>query len=127
MKITMGQLVDAFGRQLMNVQFLRGTSAEDLRPHTAGTVSFSKIVEAVNSIPEVAAAPEIETCEAIGTRPDGTSEIIGAIPLPPEMKAREIVRSYFSGSIDDDMSEASLALGAMEELINWLKEQGRLT
>jgi len=67
-----------------------------------------------------------ETCQAIGIKHDGTMEVIGAIPLPHGMKIREIARSYFGGDPDDDMSEAYLAVGAMEEFVNWLKEQGRL-
>jgi hypothetical protein len=128
MKITIEQLSKAFGAARMEVQHLPTTplSVRNLAPHTCGTVQLAKIVEAVNAIPEVAVAPEIETCQAIGGKRDGTMEVIPSIPLPPELKAQEIVGSYFGYGFNDDDGDASMALECCKELVTWLKEQGRL-
>lgn len=64
-----------------------------------------------------------DTCDLMGVK-DGVETKIGTMPLPPKMKLKEIVRSYFSGSIDDDMSDASYAYAVGEELINWMIANG---
>jgi hypothetical protein len=74
---------------------------------------------------EVGPLVEIETCQLVGIR-DGREVDLGDIPLTPELKAREIVRSYGLGDPDDEWSEASMMLGAMQELLNWMKQQGKL-
>jgi|GEM_PF-3515103 len=129
MKITVTQLVKAMEDAGMQVQWFpqNGLRQESERwPVTMGSADLRKIAEAVNLIPTVAAAPEIETCDAVGIKTDGTEVHLGPIPLPATMKIKEIARSMWGGDPDDDMSEAALGVGAMEELMNWLKEQGRL-
>jgi hypothetical protein len=68
---------------------------------------------------------QIETCQVLGDK-GGRLTDLGDIPLPPESKAKEILRGYGMGDPDDEDSDASLALGAMYDLIAWLKQQGRL-
>lgn len=63
-----------------------------------------------------------ETMTLVGVK-DGVETVLGEVPLSPQMKAREIVRSYFSDNIDDDGSEASYAYYAMLDLINWMEKR----
>lgn len=67
---------------------------------------------------------EIEKCQLVGVK-DGREVDLGDIPLSPEMKAREIARQYGNPDDEDDYP-AGVALGAMQDLIKWMKEQGRL-
>ncbi len=67
-----------------------------------------------------------ETVSIIGVRSDGAEVHLGAAPIPPTMKAREILRSYFGNELDHEGSDADIAMAAMEEFILWLQKTGRL-
>ncbi len=67
-----------------------------------------------------------ETISVVGIKSDGTHTEVGAIPIPPTMKAREILRSYFGADVDTEGTDADMAMAAMEEFILWLKKEGRL-
>jgi hypothetical protein len=45
--------------------------------------------------------------------------------MPDKMKAREFIRSFYSGDPDDEDSEAGMAMGMMDEFLKWQKEQHR--
>lgn len=55
---------------------------------------------------------------------NGVATDLGSIPMPLQMKLREIMRTYFSGSPDDEESEVSMAVAAGMEFFKWLGEQG---
>lgn len=66
---------------------------------------------------------DIETVQVIGVRQDGSEVDLGRTPMPPKMKAREIVRSYF-GEIDEDAgNDGAMALWSCNELIDWMAAQ----
>lgn len=61
-----------------------------------------------------------DTVQVVGKRADGTEEVIGAAPMPPEMKAREIVREML-GPIDEDAgNNAAMALWCCEQLLEYI-------
>ena len=67
---------------------------------------------------------DIETMEVYGKDKDGNEVFLGTYPLNPEMKAKEIVRSY---GLDPDAlfdSEAATMLDALYDMIAWMKHQG---
>lgn len=63
-----------------------------------------------------------EMMDLYGKKADGTEEFLGHVPMSPEMKIPDLVRSY--GFNPDDLDEGSMVVGAMEDLIAWLKKQG---
>lgn len=66
---------------------------------------------------------ELETVQIIGVRPDGVEVDLGAAPMPPRMKAKDIVRSYF-GEIDEESgNDGAMALWCCNELIDWMSAQ----
>jgi hypothetical protein len=75
---------------------------------------------AATPAPETALADD-ETCDLIGIKADGTRTELGKAPIPPMMKARDVVRSYFGGDVDDEMSDASMALQCCREVIDYMK------
>ena len=73
---------------------------------------------------EIGQPVEIETCQLVGIK-DGRQVDLGDIPVTPELKAREIARQYGDPDNEDNL-EASTALYCMQELITWMREQGKL-
>lgn len=67
-----------------------------------------------------------ETISVVGIKSDGTHTEVGTMPIPPTMKAREILRSYFGADVDTEGTDADMAMAAMEEFILWLQKDGRL-
>lgn len=63
---------------------------------------------------------EKDTVNVLGVRADGSSEVIGTAPMPPKMKARELVTETFGSFQDDDGSDADLAMACCEQLIEYL-------
>lgn len=53
---------------------------------------------------------------------DGKEVFLGKHAMPPSMKAREIMRGYGYGSFDDDMSEDSIIMGMMEDMVAYCQE-----
>lgn len=68
---------------------------------------------------------ELETCKVIGVRADGTEVDLGERPLPPKMKARDIVRSYFGEIDEDEGNDGAMALWACNELVDWMAKQAQ--
>jgi len=66
---------------------------------------------------------DVETVDFVGVK-NGTETNLGKIPTPPSMKLKEIMRTYFSGSPDDEESEVSMAVAAGMEFFTWLESQG---
>lgn len=70
-------------------------------------------------------AQELETVRVFGVRPSGEVVDTGInTPIPPRMKARELVREMFGQFEDDDASDADLCFAVCEQLIEWLVAQG---
>jgi hypothetical protein len=65
----------------------------------------------------------IETIDLVGVV-NGVHVPIGTMPMPPSMKAKEIVRSYFGRIDEDEGNEAAMALWACNELVTWMESQG---
>lgn len=55
---------------------------------------------------------------------DGIETVLGTATMPPEMKRRCITIEMFSGSLSDDMSDASFCLYALERYHDWLVDNG---
>ncbi|MES2942947.1 MAG: hypothetical protein V4772_08785 [Pseudomonadota bacterium] len=64
----------------------------------------------------------VETCRLVGVK-NGIEVDLGDIPIPDMMKAKDIIRSYFTGDFEDDYSDAAMAIGCFEEFFVWKKEQ----
>ncbi len=64
-----------------------------------------------------------ETVDLVGVK-DGVETPLGKIPMPPEMKLKEIMRTYFGGDANDPESDACLGVAAGMEFFNWLIGQG---
>lgn len=77
--------------------------------------------EAAETASTEATLADDETCDLIGIKADGTRTELGKAPIPPMMKARDVVRSYFGGDVDDEMSDASMALQCCREVIDYMK------
>lgn len=67
-----------------------------------------------------------ERVTLVGVRADGSSKVLGSVPMPPEMKRREIVTNFFERPSDDpdDCSDANMCLYALEQYHEWLLQQG---
>jgi hypothetical protein len=66
----------------------------------------------------------IETVDVYGVSADGTQTKVGTMPMPPSMKAREIVRTYFHDIDEENGSDGAMALWACNELVSWMEQQG---
>lgn len=55
---------------------------------------------------------------------DGVETVLGRMPLQPAMKAKDILRSYGLENFDDEDSDASYALIAIEDLVRWMRSVG---
>ena len=68
---------------------------------------------------------EPETVRVFGVRANGETVDTGlTAPMPPRMKARELVREMFGPFEVDDSSDADLCFAVCEQLIEWLVAQG---
>lgn len=65
---------------------------------------------------------EMEQVNVIGMKSDGSSDLIGTIPMPPSMKMREIAKQYFGEIGPDD--DGDLCVAALEDFHAWLLKQG---
>jgi hypothetical protein len=63
-----------------------------------------------------------ETMTIVGVK-DGVETVLGEVPLSPQLKAKEIVRGYFSDDVEEDGTEASFAYYAMLDLIKWMEKR----
>ncbi|WP_315127019.1 hypothetical protein [Comamonas antarctica] len=63
-------------------------------------------------------AEPLPTVELVGIK-DGVETSLSPITMPPSMKARELLREYGFGDFQDDMSQDSCAMAAMESLIEY--------
>lgn len=66
------------------------------------------------------AAQAVEHVELYGVK-DGKETLLGTVPMPPRMKAREIAREMFDRFEDDDASDAAMCFAAMESLIDHMQ------
>jgi len=99
-------------------------TADDTRDETAGAIEdFIESHRPAGAI-SVGELVEIETMQLIGIK-EGREVDLGDMPLSPEMKMREIARQYGNPDDEDDYP-AGVAIGAMQDLITWMKQQGKL-
>ena len=61
-------------------------------------------------------AAQVERVELYGVK-DGKQTLLGTVPMPPRMRAREITREMFGPFEDDDGSDAELCFAALEQMI----------
>lgn len=62
---------------------------------------------------------DLETVDAYGTNAEGIQVFIGKVPMPANMKMKQIARSYF-GHDDDDMD---CCVGALEDFYAFINKQ----
>lgn len=68
-----------------------------------------------------------DECQLVGVKSDGTEHVLGTVTMPPKMKARDIVRSYFGyWDDDDDCCDAAMAMMCCEELIAFMQKPVRV-
>ena len=65
-----------------------------------------------------------DTVNVMGVTADGVEVLLGTAPTPLKMKLREILHDCGFTALDDDGSEGSYALVAMENLVEWQLTQG---
>ena len=68
----------------------------------------------------------MEKVDLLGIRADGSSAVIGQVPMPPKMKMREIVENFIGRPSDDpdDDSPENTCMWALEAFHAWMLEQG---
>lgn len=81
------------------------------------------LAEAAATIKKLQEELKVDTVSLVGIK-DGVATNIGTVTTPPRMKLREIVRGYFGGDVDDEMSDAAMALAAGEDFLIWLMKNG---
>ena len=69
-----------------------------------------------------AAPAPAETVTLVGVK-NGVETVLGEVPMPPNMKARELVREMFGAWEPDDGSDPDLAMAVCEQLIEWMGKQ----
>lgn len=66
---------------------------------------------------------KVEMVDLIGVG-NGVETQLGRVPMPPEIKAKDIVRSYLVGDPSDLDSEAGMAMCAIMDLLGWMRKNG---
>lgn len=69
---------------------------------------------------------EIEYVDAYGIKDGFPASEVFKIPMPPKMKAKEMIRSYYGNEFDDEDSDASTILYIFEQLLEWYEKQQSL-
>jgi hypothetical protein len=64
-----------------------------------------------------------EMIDALGEKPNGERVLIGKVPMPPEMKMKDIIRNYIGMDFADEDSAESYALYAMQDFYDWHQKQ----
>lgn len=64
-----------------------------------------------------------EMIEALGEKTNGERVLIGQVPMPEKMKAKDIIATYFGYNFGDEDSDASMAFYAFEEFLLWQEQQ----
>lgn len=64
-----------------------------------------------------------EMVDALGEKPNGERVLVGKVPIPEIMKAKEIIRNYFDGNFADEDSEASYCLYVIQDFLEWQEKQ----
>lgn len=65
-----------------------------------------------------------DLCAIYGRDAEGTEHLLGHGPMPPRMKARELLRDHGFDSPDDEDSESAFALAVCEDLVAWMVKVG---
>lgn len=63
-----------------------------------------------------------EMVDGFAVQPNGEMLLIGQVPIPPDMKIKDIVRSYFGWDEDPD-SDAMLMFYMVKEFQDWYDKQ----
>jgi hypothetical protein len=66
-----------------------------------------------------------ETMNLIGVKADGSSDLLGTVPLSPMIKRKDIAREQFGPlSPDESGTDADCCLWALDQYHEWLVQQG---
>ena len=63
-----------------------------------------------------------DTVKLIGIK-NGIETVLGEVPMPARMKAKELAREQFGGDPMDDCSDAALCYYALEQIIEYMEAQ----
>jgi len=89
------------------------------------TPEFKKKMDEVIAKAEGQQLPESDLVQIIGIK-NGVETLLGQAPMPPKMKARNLVRETFGHFDDADGSDAELCFGVCEQLIDHMAKSGFL-
>lgn len=89
------------------------------------TPEFKKKMDEVIAKAEGQQLPESDLVQIIGIK-NGVETLLGQAPMPPKMKARDLVRETFGHFDDADGSDAELCFGVCEQLIDHMAKSGFL-
>lgn len=64
-----------------------------------------------------------DQCAIVGVK-NGVETLLGSGPMPWQMKAKDILKSYGFDDFSEDDTQASYALVAIEELVTWMLKMG---
>lgn len=106
-----------YARALMDAS--RETYGEDVEK--ASRQAKAELVAALQSFLADLPAPAglvLPKVELVGMK-DGKETSLGEVPMPPTMKARELLREQGFTDLDDEMSHDACALWACESLIEY--------
>lgn len=65
---------------------------------------------------------DVDTVELVGIK-DGKETALGRVPMPAEMKLREVMRAQFGGDPADKSSDAALGVAAGMEFWEWVTKK----
>ena len=61
--------------------------------------------------------------DLMGVKPNGETVLLGRVTMPPEMKAKDMIRELIGhGDFDDDGSDHSMWLYSFMQFAKWLEE-----
>lgn len=66
----------------------------------------------------------VEKVDLMGVKPNGETVLLGKVAMPPEMKAKDMIRELIGhGDFDDDGSDHSMWLYAFMQFAKWIEER----
>jgi hypothetical protein len=66
-----------------------------------------------------------DTVNLIGVKADGSAELLGTIPTPPDMKRRALAQEQFGAFAEDGFgNDSDWCLCALDQYHEWLVAQG---
>lgn len=83
----------------------------------------AETVAMLTAAPHPPAQQAVDTVEVVGIK-NGKEHALGTMPMPPMMKARELVREQFGHFQEEDGSEADMAMYVCEALVKHMVAAG---